>query len=170
MAKFDSEGLTFDTGGATFDQFGAGSDLCTFDSSLTTFDSSRTFDQTTCQDVEAPAAVQTPTVGSWRPVRHRFKVKYRGEDILLDTWAEVEALYEEMREVEKTKKKRNKKRPPIRIEPGIALKADLAKFDLSIEPALKAFDFQAVKELMDRLAMLEAMNQDEEDIEMLVLH
>jgi hypothetical protein len=160
MPRFSDVGTTFDSGSLSFDGFSSVADLCTFDSTLTTFDSTvRTFDQTTCQDVEQPA----PSGGAGRK-RKRFIVRDRGEMHLMRTWAEVEAYVESIKEVPK---KRNKTRKPVKIEVTPELQRELYQHDLpNVATMLKSFDFDGLRMVMERL---EAIQRDEEDVEMLLL-
>lgn len=152
-------------------------DLCTFDSTLTMFDSTlRTFDQTTCSGEAAPDVPGEQPAGGTRKRRRReqYRIRYNGREYTLDTLAEVEALVRQIRsqvsaqEMTPKEQRRKAKRAVAQIEVigRAALQQELYRHDMpDITPMLEEFDFEGLQVVMERLEMIRAQIEAEDDDE-----
>lgn len=109
-----------------------------------------------------PPAPESPA--GKRRGRERYLVKYEGKQILVDSLDELQSLIDSLRAQQP--KKRNKTRPVAKIEIPADVQADLP----DLTPLLKKFDFEGLRAAMEKLEAIQRDLDDEEDIEMLVLH
>jgi len=156
-------------------------DLCTFDSTLTTFDSTlHTFDQTTCSG-EVQADVGDQPAGGTRRKRRReqYRLRYNGREYTVETLAEVEAVIAQIKkqvdalELNPKAQRRKAKRAIAQVEMigQAALQQELYRHDMpDIAPLLAKFDFEALQAVMDRLEMIRAQIESEDDDEEALLY
>ena len=116
--------------------------------------------------------------GRSRRKRLQYRVRYKGQEYEAFSIEEVEMLIaqfkaqaaEDLAQLPPRQMRRKAKRPVAKVEIPAETQAELYKYDLpNVAPLLAAFDFDALRTVMDRLEAIRSQIEQDEDEEILLL-